>query len=57
MLGVTEKSFDHLSGRYDVAGRHHWQMIDRIFAHAGPAIVFMPPPTLTHWLLLDRAVS
>jgi hypothetical protein len=38
MLGVTEKSFSHLSGRYDVAGGHPWRMIDRFFARAGPAI-------------------
>jgi hypothetical protein len=35
MLGVTEKSFGHLSGRYDVAGGHHWRMIDQFFARAG----------------------
>jgi hypothetical protein len=35
MLGVTEKSFSHLSGRYDVAGGHPWRMIDRFFARAG----------------------
>jgi hypothetical protein len=56
MLGVTEKSFGHLSDRYDVAGG----AIGGGSTGSSPAqtsLLCLMPPDLTHWLLLDRAVS
>ena len=57
MLGVTGKSFGHLSGGMTWLGGAPLADDRPVFCPRRPRYCFSCPPTPTHWLLLDRAVS